>query len=91
MAAADEHRYVDARTVHELREAAALIEGWSGLLFHHWDTLDERTRWEMVVGALHGAKRLSFVLDVVDGHHDGQVKLPHERMADEFISLVEEG
>ena len=81
-AMADNH--LDQQTVHDLREGLALAKGWLELVFRYWDTVDDNRRKEMIAGALFGANRVAFVLDILEGHDPTAIQTPHERMAEEF-------
>ncbi len=75
--------------LHDLREGLALSKGWLELVFRHWDGLDDERRREMIAGALFGANRVAFVLDMVEGRDPETVLSPQERMAEEFRRLTE--
>ena len=79
---ADDH--LEQETVHDLREGLALAKGWLELVFRHWNEIDEARRKEMIAGALFGANRVAFVLDLIEGADPTQIQSPHERMLDEF-------
>ena len=78
---------LDQRTVHDLREGLALAKGWLELLFRHWDEIDDPRRREMIAGALFGANRVAFVLDLMEGRDPDQVQTPQDRMAEEFSRI----
>ena len=76
-------------TLHDLREGLALTKGWLELAFRNWDDIDEEKRREMVAGALFGANRVAFVLDMLDGYAPDDVIKAEDRMAEEFRRLSE--
>ncbi len=80
---------LDQQTTHDLREGLALAKGWLELVFRHWDEIDDARKREMIAGALFGANRVAFVLDLLDGHDPEQVQSPQERMVDEFSRIGE--
>lgn len=75
--------------LHDLREGLALTKGWLELVFRNWHTIDEQRRLEMVAGALFGANRVAFVLDMVEGKDPETLKSPQDRMAEEFQRLTD--
>ena len=79
---ADEH--LNLETVHDLREGLALAKGWLELVFRHWDQIDEARRKEMIAGALFGANRVAFVLDIIEGADPNEIQSPQDRMVEEF-------
>ena len=81
---------LDFENLHDLREGLALTKGWLELVFRHWNEIDDERRREMIAGALFGANRVAFVLDMVEGKDPDSVPSPQERMADEFSRLIEE-
>ena len=81
---------MDEQVLHDLREGLALSKGWLELLFRNWDDIDELRRREMVAGALFGANRVAFVLDMLDGREPDSVVAAEERMAEEYRRLGEE-
>ena len=81
---------LDFENLHDLREGLALTTGWLELVFRHWNDIDDERRREMIAGALFGANRVAFVLDMVEGKDPDSVPSPQERMADEFSRLVDE-
>lgn len=80
---------LDQETVHDLREGLALAKGWLELVFRHWDDIEDPRKREMVAGALFGANRVAFVLDMIDGHTPDEIQSPHERMIEEFERIGE--
>lgn len=80
---------LDQETVHDLREGLALAKGWLELVFRHWDDIDESRKREMVAGALFGANRVAFVLDMLDGRTPEEIQSPQERMIEEFERIGE--
>ena len=74
---------------HDLREGAALALGWLETVFRHWDRLDEAQRREMIAAALLGANEVAVALDRMAGRPTSEIRLPQERMADEFLKAVE--
>lgn len=84
---ADQH--LEQETVHDLREGLALAKGWLELVFRHWDDIDDSRKREMVAGALFGANRVAFVLDMIDGRAPDEIQSPQERMIEEFERIGE--
>lgn len=80
---------MDQETVHDLREGLALAKGWLELVFRHWDEIDDARKREMIAGALFGANRVAFVLDMLDGRNPDEIQSPQERMAEEFSRIGE--
>jgi hypothetical protein len=80
-------RQLDFDNLHDLREGLALAKGWLELVFRHWDEIDDERRREMIAGALFGANRVAFVLDMMEGRDPDTLKSPQEAMADEFARL----
>ena len=80
---------LDQDTVHDIREGLALAKGWLELVFRHWDEIDDPRRREMIAGALFGANRVAFVLDLMDGRDPDLVQTPQDRMAEEFSRIGE--
>ncbi len=80
---------MDQQTVHDLREGLALAKGWLELVFRHWDEIDDARKREMIAGALFGANRVAFVLDMMDGRAPDEVQTPQERMLEEFSRIGE--
>jgi hypothetical protein len=78
---------LDFDNLHDLREGLALAKGWLELVFRHWDEIDDDRRREMIAGALFGANRVAFVLDMLEGRDPDTLKTPQEVMADEFARL----
>jgi hypothetical protein len=78
---------LDFDNLHDLREGLALAKGWLELVFRHWDEVDDERRREMIAGALFGANRVAFVLDMLEGRDPDTLKSPQEAMADEFARL----
>lgn len=75
---------------HDLREGAALALGWLETVFRNWDKLNDVQRREMVSAALLGANEVAVALERMAGHEPREIKLPQERMADEFLKIAEE-
>ena len=82
-------KQLDQQTVHDLREGLALAKGWMELVFRHWDEIDDPRKREMIAGALFGANRVAFVLDMMDGRNPDEVQTPQERMVEEFSRIGE--
>ena len=82
-------RTLDQDTLHDIREGLALAKGWLELVFRHWNEIDEPRRREMIAGALFGANRVAFVLDLIDGHDPETMQSPQERMLEEFDRIGE--
>lgn len=80
---------IDFDNLHDLREGLALTKGWLELVFRNWHTIDDDRRREMIAGALFGANRVAFVLDMVEGRDPEMIKSPQDRMAEEYQRLVE--
>ncbi len=80
---------MDQQTTHDLREGLALAKGWLELVFRHWDQIDDPRKREMVAGALFGANRVAFVLDMMDGQSPDDLQSPQERMLEEFSRIGE--
>lgn len=80
---------MDQKTVHDIREGLALAKGWLELVFRHWDEIDDSRKREMIAGALFGANRVAFVMDMVDGRDPAQVMTPQDRMVEEFSRIGE--
>jgi hypothetical protein len=80
---------VDMDTMHDLREGLTLTKGWLEALFRNWDSLDDTRRREMVAAALLGANQMAFLIERLSGEKIDDIQLPHERMAEEFLRLVE--
>ena len=80
---------LDQQTVHDLREGLALAKGWLELVFRNWDSIDDMRRREMVAGALFGANRVAFVLDLIDGRDPKEMQSPQDRMVEEFSRIGE--
>lgn len=76
-------------TLHDIREGLALAKGWLELVFRHWNEIDDPRRREMIAGALFGANRVAFVLDLMEGRDPDLVQSPQERMAEEFSRIGE--
>lgn len=77
-------------TVHDLREGAALALGWLETVFRNWDRFDDVERREMIAAALYGAHEIAAALERMEGREPKEVRLPADRMADDFLRLVEE-
>jgi hypothetical protein len=43
----------------------------------------------MVAAALLGANQMAFLIEQLSGERIDEIRLPHERMAEEFLRLVE--
>lgn len=82
--------HLEQETIHDIREGLALAKGWLELVFRHWDEIDDSRRREMIAGALFGANRVAFVMDLLEGSDPAQVKSPQERMAEEFGRIEDE-
>lgn len=80
---------LELNTVHDLREGLALAKGWLELVFRHWDEIEDSRKREMIAGALFGANRVAFVLDMLDGRDPARVQTPSERMVEEFSRIGE--
>src|SRR5687767_3530616 len=78
---------LDQKTVHDLREGLALAKGWLELLFRHWNEIEDPRRREMIAGALFGANRVAFVLDLMEGRDPEEIQTPQDRMAEEFSRI----
>ncbi len=78
-----------ADAVHDLREGLTLTKGWLEALFRGWEKIDDNRKREMVAAALLGANQMTFVIERVAGQKPDEIRLPHERMAEEFLRLVE--
>lgn len=76
-------------TLHDIREGLALAKGWLELVFRHWDEIEDPRRREMIAGALFGANRVSFVLDLMEGRDPDEIQTPQDRMAEEFSRIGE--
>ena len=75
---------------HDLREGAALALGWLETVFRNWDQLTDVQRREMISAALLGANEVAVALERMAGREPREIKLPQERMADEFLKLAKE-
>lgn len=75
---------------HDLREGAALALGWLETVFRHWDNLDDPQRREMMAAALLGANEVAVALERMAGREPKEIRLPQDRMADEFLKLAEQ-
>ena len=80
---------MDQKTVHDIREGLALAKGWLELVFRHWDEIEDSRKREMIAGALFGANRVAFVMDMMDGRDPAEVMTPQDRMVEEFIRIGE--
>lgn len=80
---------LDHDSLHDLREGLALTKGWLELVFRNWGDIAEDRKREMIAGALFGANRVAFVLDMLEGKDPDSLQSPQERMADEFSRLSE--
>jgi hypothetical protein len=80
---------LDMRTMHDLREGLTLTKGWLEALFRGWEDFDDVRKREMVAAALLGANQMTFLLEQLEGRPIEEIRLPHERMAEEFLKLVE--
>lgn len=81
---------LDMRTMHDLREGLTLTKGWLEALFRGWEHFDDARKREMVAAALLGANQMAFLLEQLEGRPLEEIRLPHERMAEEFLKLVEQ-
>ena len=81
---------LDMETMHALREGLTLTKGWLEALFRGWDLQDDARKREMVAAALLGANQMAFLLEQLEGRPIDEIRLPHERMAEEFLKLVEQ-
>ncbi|HET7483374.1 MAG TPA: hypothetical protein VFK89_10985 [Actinomycetota bacterium] len=79
--------HLELETSHDIREGLALTKGWLELVFRHWDDIDDARRKEMIAGALFGANRVAFVLDLIEGRDPDEIQSPQERMLEEFGRL----
>ena len=77
-------RDLNENTLHDIREGLALAKGWLELVFRHWDEIEDPRRREMIAGALFGANRVAFVLDLIEGSDPEEIPSPQDRMAEEF-------
>jgi hypothetical protein len=75
---------------HDLREGAALALGWLETAFRHWEELTDVQRREMLSAALLGANEVAVALERMAGREPKQIKLPQDRMADEFLKIAKE-
>ena len=82
-------RDLNENTLHDIREGLALAKGWLELVFRHWDEIEDPRRREMIAGALFGANRVAFVLDLIEGRDPDEIQSPQERMAEEFGRIGE--
>lgn len=82
-------RELNENTLHDIREGLALAKGWLELVFRHWDEIEDPRRREMIAGALFGANRVAFVLDLIEGQDPDGIQSPQERMAEEFGRIGE--
>ena len=78
---------LDMNTMHDLREGLTLTKGWLEALFRSWDDFDDARRREMVAAALLGANQMVFLVEALEGRPIEEIRLPHERMAEEFLKL----
>lgn len=88
----DESRFtaeLDMESMHALREGLTLTKGWLEALFRGWDDLEDARKREMVAAALLGANQMAALLEQIEGRPIDEIRLPHERMAEEFLKLVE--
>ena len=76
--------------VHDLREGTTLAKGWLETVFRHWDRLSEQERREMIAAALFGANEIAAVLERMAGREPKEIRLPADRMANEFLRIAEE-
>lgn len=74
---------------HDLRDALVLTKGWLEVLFRRWHELSERERFQCVAGALLGANQMTFLIELLDGHHIDLTEKPEAKMAEEFLKLSE--
>ena len=80
---------LDMDTMHDLREGLTITKGWLEALFRGWDRFDDTRKREMVAAALLGANQMATLLEKLEGRPIDEIRLPHERMAEEFLKLVE--
>lgn len=80
---------IDMQTMHDLREGLTLTKGWLEALFRGWEHLDDAQKREMVAAALLGSHQMAYLLEQLEGRPIEEIRLPHERMAEEFLKLVE--
>ena len=78
---------LDMNTMHDVREGLTLTKGWLEALFRGWDQFDDARRREMVAAALLGANQMVFLVEALDGTPIEEIRLPHERMVEEFLKL----
>jgi len=76
--------------MHDLREGATLAKGWLETLLHYWDRLDDRRKREMVAAALFGADGMAASLERLDGREPSDIRLPHDRVPDGYLGLIED-
>ena len=81
---------LDGETMHDLREGLTLTKGWLEALFRGWDQLDDANKREMVAAALLGANHLAVVIERLEGRQPDEIRLPHERMAEEFLKVSDQ-
>lgn len=75
---------------HDLREGAALALGWLETVFRKWNELTDLQRREMISAALLGANEVAVALERMAGREPREIKLPEDRMAEEFLKIAEE-
>jgi len=76
--------------MHELREGTSLASGWLETLFRYWERLDDDERRQMVAAGLFGANRVAAVLEHLDGRGTREIRIPEEKIADEYLRLIED-
>lgn len=80
---------IDLETMHDLREGLTLTKGWLEAVFRAWEHIGDAEKREMVAAALLGSHRMAYLLEQLEGRPIEEIPLPHERMAEEFLKLVE--
>jgi hypothetical protein len=80
---------LDEEAMHDLREGLTLTKGWLEALFRAWEQLDDDRKREMVAAALLGANQMAFLVEKLEGRNPDEIQLPHERMAEEFLRIVD--
>ena len=80
---------VSEEVIHDLREGLTLNKGWLETLLRNWHDLDEARRQEMVAGALYGANRVAFILDLLEGKPIEEIAPPTERMVEDLRRLAD--
>jgi hypothetical protein len=80
---------LDEQSMHDLREGLTLTKGWLEAVFRAWEKLGDDHKREMVAAALLGANQMAFLIEKLEGRNPDEIQLPHERMAEEFLRLVD--